>query len=125
MKTKSLYITRSLLVASLLSTGIAWAAAPAAAQSGAPLTTSVRFSDLDLTSARGAELGYRRIAGAAEQVCPPLISSDIHARSRMRGCVRTAIAETVEKINQPALTAYYVTHGDGRAGASVVVASSR
>jgi UrcA family protein len=60
---------------------------------------TVKFADLDLTHAAGAEALYARIRSAARQVCAP----------SMRPCIDQAIARAVADVNAPLLTSYSMT----------------
>ncbi len=74
---------------------------------------AVKYGDLDLTSSRGAQLLYRRIVGAAEQVCPRADARDLAAWSKSRACREEAIARAVERVPSGQLAALYRSHGNG------------
>jgi UrcA family protein len=61
----------------------------------------------------GAEALYVRIHAAAKRVCTQL-SNDVWASNRMRPCITSAEAKAIEKVNLPALTAYYQTKTGGQ-----------
>jgi UrcA family protein len=82
-----------------------------AASDEAP-TRLVRYGDLDLTSVDGVVTLYRRIRGAARDVCSPLAASDLLAEAFARSCEEHAIAGAVADVNTPLLTSYYA----GRTG---------
>jgi UrcA family protein len=62
-------------------------------------TQVVKFADLDLTRAAGAQELYRRIEQAARQVCPAYGRGGYD-----RGCADRAIAHAVADIGAPLLT---------------------
>lgn len=115
MNTHSRALTRALLAASLLTTVSSLTALPAAAADSDSHSMVVRYSDLDITQPKDALTLYSRITEAATRVCPALISADLQSTGRMRGCVNKAIADSVAKINQPALTAVYEARHAGAA----------
>jgi UrcA family protein len=67
------------------------------------LQTKVKYGDLDVSSASGAAALYRRIQGAAESVCHSLKNPNIYPRKLFYMCVRTAVNNAINEINQPAL----------------------
>lgn len=67
----------------------------------------VHFADLDLSRTAGAGVLYQRLRGAAETVCAQLVDRDLAIQLSHARCVRAAIRNAVEKVNQPMLTAYY------------------
>ena len=65
---------------------------------------TVKFADLNVTTPAGAEALYTRIHAAAKRVCPetePLL------RAAASACARKAVAQAIEKLGLPQLTAYY------------------
>ena len=93
--------------AALLVTGVATRAVAADATPGT-LTRKVSFAGLNLNRQADVELLYRRIAGAASQVCDPVhVSPDLQSKFRVRHCVEDSIARAVAEIHAPALTRYY------------------
>jgi UrcA family protein len=85
-----------------------FAAIPAAeAESFDALQVKVTFADLDVTHPQGAAVLYRRIKAAAETVCSPYWATGFAARADVYDCVRSAIAEAVTAVNQPALSQVY------------------
>ena len=77
-----------------------------------PPTRVVQYSDLDLTRMDGVISLYRRIRGAAREVCSPLAASDVAAETLARDCEEHALAGAVADVNAPLLTSYYL----GRTG---------
>jgi UrcA family protein len=74
-------------------------------------TETVRFADLDLTRAAGAQELYRRIRQAAREVCQA-DGSSVWYPSGYLECRSTAIARAVTDIGAPLLTEYHraLTH---------------
>jgi UrcA family protein len=82
-----------------------FAAVPAAeAENFDAPQVKVTFGDLDVTQPQGAAVLYRRIKTAAETVCSPYWATGFAARADAYDCVRTAIAEAVTTVDQPALS---------------------
>jgi UrcA family protein len=67
---------------------------------------TVKYGDLNLSNPEGATILYRRIVGAAHEVCDPP-SSELSALSQTRACIDKAIADAVTKVGHPALVAIY------------------
>jgi len=84
------------------------ALATANAASDQPPARVVRYGDLDLTRMDGVVTLYRRIRGAARDVCSPLPASDLSAQAFTRTCEEHAIAGAVADVNAPLLTSYYM-----------------
>ncbi|HEX7236953.1 MAG TPA: UrcA family protein [Gammaproteobacteria bacterium] len=98
MKTAS----RSLLVLSAF-TSLGWSTATLAAPSvvGEVATRVVRFKDLDLSTAEGAEMLYERIALAARIVCRDAAYTEI------RECRARAVDDAVRKVARPLLSSVH------------------
>ena len=69
----------------------------------------VEYGDLDLSSEAGTLTLYRRIAGAARQVCPDADGRDLALLARIRACQAEAIARAVSDSHIPQLAALYAT----------------
>lgn len=82
-------------------------AAAGNATDGAPQST-VRYSDLNLSSPSGVAVLYQRIRSAARAVCEAPIASDLQARASSQHCTRAAIKRAVYEVNAPLLTGYYL-----------------
>jgi UrcA family protein len=67
----------------------------------------VRFGDLNLSSDAGIHTLYQRIRKAARKVCSQANDS-VHLEQRnFRACENKAVADAVDKVNRPSLTAMY------------------
>lgn len=73
----------------------------------APLQTLVKYGDLNVSSAAGANALYARIHAAAEQVCRPFDNRDLAFKRLKEACIHDAIANAVIKVDQPALFSVY------------------
>jgi UrcA family protein len=92
------------------------AAVPALSQAaGEPAvpTYQVNFGDLNLNSAAGTELIYRRIRWGAGIVCRHLEGREIAKQAAHQRCEKEAIGRAVAQVGHPRLTAYYskLNHG--------------
>jgi UrcA family protein len=85
------------------------ALAAASAPGDEPARRTVKFEDLNLSEAAGVVALYVRIQRAAQEVCEPLISRDLHSIAISNGCAERAIAHAVADVNAPLLTSYYLT----------------
>ena len=80
--------------------------------SSEPRAATVRFADLDTTSAQGAAVLYRRIKSAAKIVCQDLEPGrQLALISLYTNCVNKAIGNAVAKLDFPAVTEYAVARG--------------
>jgi UrcA family protein len=70
----------------------------------------VRYSDLDVSTAKGAKTLYLRIRYAAETLCE---SAATWGKKEGEACVNKAINDAVARINAPRLTQYNQLHTKG------------
>jgi UrcA family protein len=100
---------RGLLVTTLfaaVASGLA--SLPAAAAAGFdPPAVTVNFADLDISQSAGATTLYHRIRAAAQNVCSPFDRPGLRSKMQLDACVDKAVADTVLKVDRPALTAVY------------------
>jgi UrcA family protein len=68
---------------------------------------TVQYSDLNVSTPRGASALYGRIRTAAEGVCSPLSHGDLASKMHRDACVNQSIAAAVSKVNQEAVFAVY------------------
>jgi UrcA family protein len=94
-------------VASVAAVVAIFAATMASAETSESPSVTVRYGDLDLATARGAHMLYRRIAVAAEQVCPTAHTRDLALLARARSCQADAVSRAVREVNSPQLAAVY------------------
>jgi UrcA family protein len=74
-----------------------------------PPQVVVKFADLDLSTAQGAVALYGRIRGAADDVCSRMYISTEAYRRHKDVCLQKLIADAVNKVNQPSLSAVYAS----------------
>jgi UrcA family protein len=94
-----------------------------AADASDPPQVTVKFEDLNLSNARGAETLYRRISVAAVTVCRPQAATSLASKSLMQSCVHHAIADAVGKVGRAELFAVYYSKGHEQR--PIVLAQSR
>jgi UrcA family protein len=85
-------------------------------------TRAVRYSDLDLSTEKGAAVLYNRIRQAAEEVCGDPNSRQLAEAAAAKACVGRAVSSSVQAVNNAKLTRVY----DNRNGVkSINVAALR
>jgi UrcA family protein len=111
MKTSLTRYNRTRIV--IISAGIAFlglAGASNAAQRDFPdtLRMTVSYADLNIESAAGVKVLYRRLRFAAQHVCAPFDDGQHRTGNfHFRVCYRNALDSAVAKINKPTLTAMH------------------
>jgi UrcA family protein len=79
----------------------------------APPARVVHFSDLDLNKRAGVQALYRRLLGAAREVCGPAERTGTRIPSaERRACLAIAVKRAVQGVDQPLLTAYHVEQSE-------------
>jgi UrcA family protein len=99
----------TMLIGSLgaaLAAGAAGAAGAATVDNDA-LSLVVRYDSQILTTDSGVQHLYRRILGAAEQVCPEENIRDLGANARVRACRAQAVAHAIQQIGNTRLATLY------------------
>ena len=76
---------------------------------GEALTKVVNYADLNVNGEAGARTLHGRLRMAAAQVCAPLRGNSLRERTNYRECFDPALARSVEKIDEPMLTAYHLS----------------
>ena len=99
--------TRRLVAGALAIAAAAGFAGICSAADPAPLQALVKYGDLNVSSTAGAAALYVRIHAAAEQVCRPFDSRELSIKRLKEACMRSAIADAVIKVDQPALFSVY------------------
>ena len=104
MKTTS----RSVLALSTLLASLGWSATTLAAPSrvGEVATKVVRFKDLDLSTAEGAQTLYERITTAARIVCRDAGYTEV------RECRARAVDDAVRAVGRPLLSSVHRSTAD-------------
>jgi UrcA family protein len=101
--------------------GTALASEPTAASTtNWSVTYPVRYSDLDVSTAKGAKTLYLRIRYAAESLCE---SSATWGKKQGDACVQKAVNDAVAHVNAPQLT-QYSQHSKGDKTAPVQFANA-
>jgi UrcA family protein len=72
-----------------------------------PMKRTVTYGDLNLADPSGVEQLYRRVVGAARQVCDSLDGRSLQEKVQFSICVNQSIARAVAAVDQPALTALH------------------
>lgn len=72
-----------------------------------PTKTTVKYGDLNLANPQGVERLYRRIVGAARQVCGGSDGRSLEEKEEFSICRKLSIARAVAAVDQPALTALH------------------
>jgi UrcA family protein len=91
--------------------GTALAQEPTAASTAnRSVTYPVGFSDLDVSTMKGAKTLYLRIRYAAETLCE---STATWGKKEGEACVRKAIDDAVARVDVPLLTQYYEMRSRG------------
>ena len=88
------------------------AVSPIASAAAAPVVR-VAYHDLDLNTDHGVSTLYQRIRRAAATYCrSSRVATGTRVSSVFNLCVHDAVATTVQKIDQPNLSAYFIAHAD-------------
>jgi len=94
-------VTNLLMVATALAVGML---AGVAHGTEAPAQT-VRFQDLNLNTDAGVQVFYKRIQGAANQVCGDVDGRDLVVARAHKACVDRAVADAVAAVNNQKMVA--------------------
>jgi UrcA family protein len=94
-------------------------ASKASAEHSTSVTYSVGYSDLDVSTVKGAKTLYLRIRYAAETLCE---SAATWGKKEGEACVNKAVNEAVARVNTPLLTRYTQLRGKGDKAALVQLA---
>jgi UrcA family protein len=100
--------------------GTALAQEPAS-PSTTTVTYPVRYSDLDVSTAKGAKTLYLRIRYAAETLCE---SAATWGKKEGEACVNKAVNDAVARVNASQLTQYYLLHTKGDKSGPVQLAKA-
>ena len=85
---------------------------------------TVHYSDVNLDTQAGAEVLYKRIRNAAEQVCGDVGSRQLEEAAAARACVEQAVVGSVRAVNNLQLTNTYNSHA-GMAQSAMNIAAVR
>jgi UrcA family protein len=123
VKTQS-NLAKFVVVASFFALGGTALAQPAAAAEATPASTvsyPVGYSDLDLSTPKGAKTFYLRIRYAAETVCE---SAATWGKKEGEACVNKAVNDAVSRLNAPKLTQYNQLRSRGNKAELVKLANA-
>jgi UrcA family protein len=103
---KTLNHTNKFAMVSAAVLGIAFFAAGAQAGEAAfgANSVTVRYSDLNLSTAAGAKVLYQRIHSAAERVCGDANSRQLDQAAAAKACMDQAIANSVNAVKNERIT---------------------
>ena len=65
---------------------------------------AVRYEDLNLKTDAGVQVLYKRIQGAAKEVCGDVDGRDLQVARAHQACVARAVADAVATVNNQMLT---------------------
>jgi UrcA family protein len=88
---------------------LGFATVASAHESESPPQVVVKYGDLDISTSQGAATLYRRIQGAATNVCSQMYVSQEAFRVRKDSCLQKVIGDAVAKVNQPELSAVFAS----------------
>ena len=83
---------------------------PAASTTNGSISYPIGYSDLDVSTMKGAKTLYLRITFAAETLCG---SAATWSKKEGAACVRKATDDAVARVNSPLLTQYYQLRVNG------------
>jgi UrcA family protein len=79
-----------------------------------PTKKTVTYGDLNLANPQGVGQLYRRIVGAAQQVCDAPNGRSLHAKEQFSICTKQSIARAVSAVDQQAMTALHAAIKTGQ-----------
>jgi UrcA family protein len=101
---------RTLVAGAILSAlAFSFATVSRADDDTAPPQVIVKFGDLDVSTSYGAAALYRRIHGAAVNVCSRMYVDEQSYRWHENACLQKVIGDAVIKVNRPALSAVFAS----------------
>jgi UrcA family protein len=101
---------RTLLAGAILSAvAFSFATVSRADDDATPPQVTVKFGDLDVSTSQGAETLYRRIRGAAVNVCSRMYIDSQSYKWHGSACLQKVIGDAVVKVNRPALSAVFAS----------------
>ena len=101
---------RTLVAGAILSAlAFSFATVSRAGDGASPPQVVVKFADLDTSTSQGAAALYRRINGAAIDVCSRMYVLELAYKLHKDACLQTVIGDAVTKANRPALSAVFAS----------------
>jgi UrcA family protein len=98
---------RGPIIAAMVGSVLMLGGLPAFANEGIGAPITVKYNDVDPSSAQGAAVLYQRIQSAAVSVCAPLDHGDVLSRQHLNACVHNLVAHGVASVGTSALQALY------------------
>ena len=99
--------TATRLIAGVIFTAVISSLGAVASAADSATDKTVKYADLNISSAQGATMLYKRIRSAAADVCARFDHGDLSSKASFQLCASKAIAQAVSDVNSPALTAVY------------------
>ena len=96
-------LTNIVVMAAALTVGLLVGVAHAEPGNDAPVK-AVSYQDLNLKTDAGVQVLYKRIEGAAKQVCGDLEIRDLQGMRAHKACVQRAMDDAVAAVNNQMLT---------------------
>jgi UrcA family protein len=110
MNTTTTTPLRALVAAAILSSlAFSFATVSRADDGTTPPQVIVKFGDLDVSTSRGAAALYRRILGAAVEVCSRMYIDEQAYKWHKDACLQKVIGDAVIKVDRPALSALFAS----------------
>jgi UrcA family protein len=101
---------RTLIAGAILSAlAFSFATVSRADDDTTPPQVIVKFGDLDVSTSQGAATLYRRIHGAAVNVCSRMYVDQQSYKWHENACLHKVIADAVIKVNRPTLSAVFAS----------------
>jgi UrcA family protein len=101
---------RTLVAGAILSAlAVSFATVSRADVDTTPPQVIVKFGDLDVSTSQGAAALYRRIRGAAVNVCSRMYVDGQSYKWHESACLQKVIGDAVIKVNRPALSAVFAS----------------
>jgi UrcA family protein len=88
---------------------LSFATVSSAEEADTPPQVIVKFADLDVSTSPGATALYGRIRAAADNVCGRMYISTEAYRRYKNACLKKVIADAVNKVHEPALSAVFAS----------------
>ena len=121
---KSAVVTGLLVMAAMSATMLTGVTQAATSGDNVP-KQAVEYKDLNLDGSAGAQMLYKRIQGAANQVCGKADVRDLRAVSGRKACVERAVSDAVAAVNSPRLTRVYLAKSGSPVQQTVTIAQVR
>jgi UrcA family protein len=101
---------RTLAVGAIFSAlAVSFASLSGADETSSPPQVIVKFADLHISTPQGAATLYRRIHGAADDVCSRMYRITEAHRRHKDACQQQLIANAVIRVNRPATSAVFAS----------------